>query len=29
MDCKGDWPLDPEPDEHEDLRTGRLAGASF
>jgi hypothetical protein len=29
MDCKGDGPLDREPGEHEDLRTGRPAGASF
>jgi hypothetical protein len=29
MDCKSDGPLDREPNEHEDLRTGRPARASF
>jgi hypothetical protein len=29
MDCKSDGPVDRQPDEHEDLRTGRPAGASF
>jgi hypothetical protein len=28
MDCKSDRPLEREPNEHEDLRTRRPAGAS-